>query len=434
MDVWKELQPLIRNKRLGFGPAFVFAAVYEMLDGAPGEISVTTQQLRKVLNRDRSTILGHIKKLNQFHELFDVKCRYSNGTFDLRVYRPCPAHAAAKPDSQKMLPGLTEVAIIGLEATCVEPAAAIVQGSGLGSQESKRSDVIGESKRLAEIGTASQQGRGENPTETADPWGKPHALAVCEAEPWGKPHGISREGRGENPTAKSPRNAEQETRGENPTADSREGRGENPTAQNSAGTLYPRAPASLVPMKEIFISPNGSKDTNDSTNPGVLGGPAAVGKTPRSDGEETLVAALQRQLDQNRQQAAGRESTSAAMSETVVEAVKGRFSPAAQKSRLVREMRGLVNDPNTKDWLFGYAADVMLVHGQGSRPDAGEIFTRMQRVLVELREFRELRQRMGQTQMPRGQVFNARVMAIVKSYGIPTPRELKLRRQKETVR
>ena len=73
----------------------------------------------------------------------------------------------------------------------------------------------------------------------------------------------------------------------------------------------------------------------------------------------------------------------------------------------------------------------MLVHGQSNRPDAGQIFTRMEMLLAELGEFHELRERLGQTPKPRGRVLCFRVLAIARAYGIPTPRQLKTQREAE---
>jgi hypothetical protein len=419
MDVWKDLQPLIRNKRLGFGPAMVFAEVWEMLHGQPGEISgVTTKELAGRLNRDRATILEHLKKLHQFYDLFDVRCRYTNGCFDLRVFRPAPAHATAKPDRQRLLPGLTEAAIIDPAADVLaEPTAA--QGGGLedAGQETQRSGSTGETQRLAALRIAPQQGRGENPTETADPWGKPHALDVAAD-------------RGENPTArqpafsagKQPVGKAPRPRGENPTASER---GENPTAFSGPDAIYPRPPASLVPMKEEYYSSNGSKEPNEPKGSNA------------PDADAAAVAVLARQIDRQRAAQTGAPGTPGCgsrplgVSNALVEAIQTRFDPKAEKASLVSEMRALVHDPDTADWLFGYAADLVIVHGLGNRPDAGEILTRMQRLLAELREFRELRRRLQQPQVPRGRVFNRRVLEIAQAYNVPTPRQLKTQREAE---
>ena len=188
-------------------------------------------------------------------------------------------------------------------------------------------------------------------------------------------------------------------------------------------------------MKEDNISSNGSNDPNVPTPKvptGVLGGNAdggAVGISPRrsADADEAAIAALGRQIEQRQR----REPQPLTVSQSLVGAINNRFSPTAQKTRLVDEMRELVNDPQTADWLYGYAADLLLVHGQGSGPNAGQIFARMQGVLAEFREFRELRRRNGQPQGPRGMVFNARVMEIAAVYGIPTPKQLKRQREAE---
>jgi len=421
MDVWKDLQPLIRNKRLGYGPAMVFAEVWEMLDGTPGEISgVTTKELSARLNRDRATILEHIKKLHQFYDLFDVKCRYTNGCMDLRVFRPCPAHAAAKPDRQRRLPGLTAAAIVEPAAVLAEAPA--VQGSGpAASQEHQRSGIAGEPQRLATVEAALQQGRGENPTGTADPWGKPHAPGVPAV---GKC-------RGESPTVEkpafpagkqavglSPRQSPTETAatvGKTP-------RGESPTVETGPARNIPAcAPASFNDSSKEESLLNGLNDSKTQRLKGL--------KDARPE-EAAALAAAQATLDRRRAEVQRRQPAAPATFGDVICGAATAFLPDAQKDRLVVQLRGLVNDPGTAEWLFGYAADLMIVHGQDAmREDAAAIFGRMQGLIEELKQIRDAQTKRGQVWGQRGAWFNIRVTAIARDYGIKLPCELKAERE-----
>ena len=440
MDVWTDIEFLLKNRKIGFAATCVFAAVWKMAGCQPREkFTVTTNEIKAKLGRDRSSILAQIKILHSIHDLFHVRERDRWGRYQIDIYRPAAGHVDAQRDRQKVLPGFTEFAIIGLEASCVEPGVA-VQGGGLKSQESQRSGLTGEPQRLAAV-TALEEGRGANPTETADPWGIPHAP---DLEGVGEVPTIKAlQARGEFPTPQNPAFSAEKTtvgisprRGDFPTTGTV---GNSPRAVSGpVRAIYPApAPASFVPMKEDIISSNGSndpKEPNDRTNDAR--GPAAqrqtVGNSPRPiDPDEAAIAALGRQLEQRRQQAARREPEPLAASQTIVEAINSRFSPTAQKVRLVAEIRNLANDPETDEWLYGYAADLMLVHGQSSRPDASEIYTRMERLLAELREFHDLRQRMGQSPKPRGRVLCCRVMQIASAYGIPTPKQLKQQREAE---
>ena len=143
-----------------------------------------------------------------------------------------------------------------------------------------------------------------------------------------------------------------------------------------------------------------------------------------------LVAGLQADIDRRRQQSereAGRREARpsnvlADSTAVLVEAV----TPDAQKRRLVAEFRKLVNDPGTKEWLFGYAADLLIVHGQDStRQDAPAIYNRITGVLKELRMIRQAQTSNGQVHGPRGAWFNIRVVGIARDHGIPLPHQIK---------
>ena len=163
-DVWKDIGHLLKNRQIGFPATCVFAAVWEMAGCQPREkFTVTTKEIKAKLGRDRSSIFAQIKILHSIHDLFHVRERDRWGRFQIDIYQPVAGHAEAQRDRQKVLPGFTEFAIIGLEASCVEPGVIAVQGGGLPeSQESQRSDLIGEPQRLASV-TALKRGVGRTP-------------------------------------------------------------------------------------------------------------------------------------------------------------------------------------------------------------------------------------------------------------------------------
>ena len=106
-----------------------------------------------------------------------------------------------------------------------------------------------------------------------------------------------------------------------------------------------------------------------------------------------------------------------------------RFAPDEQKARLVDELRRLVCDRMTGEWLYGFAADLLLVHGQSSRPEAGAIFARMSSLLQEFRDLREVQRSKGQKFYSLGARLNKVVHAICDAYNITTPAKNRISRQ-----
>ena len=143
-------------------------------------------------------------------------------------------------------------------------------------------------------------------------------------------------------------------------------------------------------------------------------------------------AEIQRHIDRRRAAEARKSDTAVELAKVVPTAVaiEKSHGPDAQKDREISKYRRLVNDPGTEDWLFGYAADLLLVHGQDAgRGDASAIFRRMNAVVKELEEIRDIQSRRGMEQRPRGAWFNIRVLAIARDHGIKLPGQLKAERE-----
>ena len=85
----------------------LFGELWDMMGCEPGEMSFTYTGLGELLSRDRTTIRDMLAKLHQFWDLLDVS-KPKKGPMVLRLFRPLPGHATAKPDPQRLLPGFDE--------------------------------------------------------------------------------------------------------------------------------------------------------------------------------------------------------------------------------------------------------------------------------------------------------------------------------------
>jgi hypothetical protein len=103
--------------------------------------------------------------------------------------------------------------------------------------------------------------------------------------------------------------------------------------------------------------------------------------------------------------------------------MKQATAPSEAKRRLVADLRELVADANTGDWLYGFAADLMLVHGQSRHPYADRIYGAIVDLMQELRNLRQTEKRKGDKPSPRGMRFNKVVHLTAETYGILTPRQ-----------
>jgi hypothetical protein len=94
---------------------------------------------------------------------------------------------------------------------------------------------------------------------------------------------------------------------------------------------------------------------------------------------------------------------------------------AEAKQRFVADLRQLVADPDTGDWLYGFAADLMLVYGSSRHPYADQIFGAIHDLIEELRNLRQVEKRKGVKPSPRGMRLNKVVHLTAQKFGIPTP-------------
>jgi hypothetical protein len=98
---------------------------------------------------------------------------------------------------------------------------------------------------------------------------------------------------------------------------------------------------------------------------------------------------------------------------------------AKSKAQFVNMLQQLVADRDTKHWIFGFAADLFLVHGSLDNDDAARIRDEMSVFLADLRSAREREAREGQKPRPHGRWFNKTIHAIAERYGVTTPRQRK---------
>jgi hypothetical protein len=95
------------------------------------------------------------------------------------------------------------------------------------------------------------------------------------------------------------------------------------------------------------------------------------------------------------------------------------------KDNFINMLKGLVKDSDTKNWLFGFAADLVLVHGVLSGDGAARIRDEMSIFVANLRSARERERREGKHPRPHGRWFNKEIHAIAERNGIATPRQRK---------
>ena len=452
MDVWKDIRYLRKNPKIGHPATMLFGVVWEAAGGKPCEGYVfTAKWLAKELGRDPSSIRAQIKKLHAIHDLFHIReCnRDRGGRYKVDIYRPFAGHATAQPDPQLVLPNFSDDAIIDTGAE-VTPAPRDSQGRV--GQGSEAPGATGEPNCPAAFdGAAPQARRGDNPLETADPAGTLHASVIFTPGHAGNSPRFRSESRGEFPALqaasgprgefpalqKPPISAEKrhagnspspETRGEFPALSPPNTRG-IPRAQKSAekppdtqSTTH--APASLDSSKEESY-PMVSNDLMKPMNPKTHARP------PAEADEAALLAATQAHIDRCRA-ATDRQRTAAEPAAgklaACIQAIADATTMQRQKERLVIRFRGLVNDPDCREWLFGFAADLKLVYGQSGREDAGLIFGRMAAYEQELADLREVQTRNGQTHWPRGKWFNKRVCDLARECGIDLPSQRKAKR------
>jgi hypothetical protein len=154
---------------------------------------------------------------------------------------------------------------------------------------------------------------------------------------------------------------------------------------------------------------------------------------PKDARDLAAIAEIERHLARCRAENERRESRTEVASAAAYIAGVGEATAAAnmaqrQKERLVIKLRGLVNDADCREWLFGFAADLAIVYGQSGRADAGRIAEHMRAWIQELTDLREVQTRNGQTHSPRGKWFNKRVCGLAKECQIDLPSQRKAKR------
>ena len=176
--------------------------------------------------------------------------------------------------------------------------------------------------------------------------------------------------------------------------------------------------------KKNLLNVSTLNDFNDST---VNEASTVNDARPPADPE---AAALARIVESRRAIMFGRQPEPLASGDTLyAAAIDKRYSVPGEKQALEAEIRLLINDPKTGRWLCGFAADLQLVHGQGPRADAPQIYEAMAKLLQEFRDLREVQRRNGQKPYPLGARLNKVVHAICAAHGIATPVQKRLARQ-----
>jgi hypothetical protein len=379
MDIWTDLEPLRKNAALGI-EQITYGVLWALNGGMPGRIVCTVKMLQASFQRDGSTLREHLEKLAKLTLIRLIARDRRRGTFLIDVLLPLPLHAEAMPDRQMQFALTWTDGVENLNSWMLEHADELPpppRQTQPGPPDHGAGDALGANSRgdfpaanCGDFPTANS--RGDFPVTRELP-------RVAGTSPRGLPRGdfpalentaISAEkpgfpGRGDFPAGTSPR----------------------------LFNVNDRALARFNGITETNVNDNVQR----STDSGRATGPVAVGEAVPVGAD--LLAAIQ---------AAG--------------------SPQRQKGDLVARIRRLVADPGTKQWLFGFTADLMLVHGRGDRPDAGAIWGKLNAFLSDLAAWREAEKREGKVPVPLGAWLNSRVHEICREHGILTPRDRKTRR------
>ena len=389
MDVWKDLEPLRRNKHVGV-ELTLFGVLWELCDGEPREIVVTTKRLAREFNRDAASLRDQLVKLYRLGIIDLVDRDKRRGVFRMIIYRPLPAHAIKKPDPQKVLPGFwsdgdPETPSAAADLKPAEPKTPMPESAFLASEQGLRpltgegffsADCAGKSPRDGEIPAPAEgrKGAGKSPRDTA----------------------ADRENAAKTPIPSLPSGADQ-PRGDFPARNrASRARASNESAKRASllnGLNEQHGPNEFKELNEFKETFRPGKSPRDGEIPAPAGG-ASFG--PRAIGETICALAF---------------------------AVAQAAAPTAAKLRLVADLRQLVADPNTGDWLYGFAADLMLIYGRSQHPYAARIHDAIHDLVQELRNLREVEKRKGLKPSPRGMRLNKIVHQTAEKFGIRTPKQ-----------
>jgi len=388
MNVWKDLWPLRKNKRVGI-EQITFGLLWEAVGGRPGKIAARAKLLGEQFSRDGSTLRTHLEKLARIGIIRLIARDKKIGDFLIEVYNPCPDHAEVKPDPQMTLPGFWTEGVDDLGRLIESESPMNLAGDA---------NISG--------GDAEGATRGNFP-----------ATRELSRQTGTFPRETSREpGLEKNPEAqnieKSAENAQDQERGKVPAPES--ARGLHHSNDNDSKDIYPQ---------------NGAMKSNGNVSNVVIHASekrrreSSRGKVPATTDAEALDAEISRRRVGEESRQLGR---AASFSDSdICSAILTERSLPQQKLKLIQRMRNLVRDPETGNWLFGFAADLMLQYGQGQREDAGVVYGKMNQLLQDIQGYREIEQRKGTTPRPCGQWFNSEVHKICSDHNILTPSQRK---------
>jgi hypothetical protein len=477
MDVWNDLLPLRLHPDMG--PELVtFGVLWELAGGRMRRLDVTTKMLAEHFARDGHSFRDHLEKLFALGVVHLIARDKRRGRFLINVLHPEFRLVRRKADPEQLrLPlAWTEGVRDMDDFLCTHPedlttgasVATIPSGDLATSREQSpaersKSNDTGEAQtrfypepqtarsddaRMAfgrgvfpepSAGETSrgQPTREENPALAANAREISHGdfpaqIPLTGISPRGFPRDANLTTETTSVTGKSP---------SPPAAGAREiSHGDFPvtaalyTSRACAPARPPARPSLNDSSKEEsllnVLMNNESKCIQCSTfNEGSTVGARAERRVAAVDPETARLARL---IDDRRAMLNGSRQDEpppiAADVTAAVNAVGKRFAPLEMKQRLEAELRFLINDPKTGQWLCGFAADLMLVHGQSDRPEASKIYGAMAALLQEFRDLREVQRRNGQKPYPLGARLNKVVHAICDAHGIATPYKKRLAR------
>ena len=436
MDVWKDLEPLRTNRDVG--PEIItFGVLWQFAGGRMRRLDVTVKAIAEEFDRDGSTLREQLEKLFRLGVVHLLARDKRRGRFLINVLHPSFGLVKRKKsDAEQLRLPLEWAEGVGdidefIQVTFGDSGEAEIMRIGPTEEDATRQTTFGDTAKVQidRVGSVDQQesnlrkpaddtivvGCDSSGASDGDAANTSPAVANTSVEA-GENSGVaSFAGKPEERTVRSSVTNATLAAGKTPPASAkavspaktgpnvpRGFPGENP-AGNSPGK-----PSRIVNVNEEMKSPlNGLTNNENNVNVNAV---AAQPALQRRGADLPPPDPLTARLD---------------MGDLCGQLVAA-ADPARQKTQLMHKLRGLILDRDTTNWLIGFAADVMLIHGQRNL----RVYDQMNAFLQDMAAFREGEKRAGKIPAPLGKWLNKRVHDICEENGIETPRSKKAAKQR----
>lgn len=443
--------------------------LWMLAGGQPRRLDVTVKMLRQYFNRDGHSFRDHLEALFALGRVHLLARDKRRGRFLIYVLHPEFELPFDRRDGRQLQLPLAWEQGCDVDEYIRQHPDDLTAGTGadrLPSGDQARSPA----QSPADGSKSSDTGEAQSPTDLSRSGREPQTARSDEAR--------RAFGRGIFPepvTGKSPQG--QPTCGEIPAANSRQEkssrgnprhagnsprgipRDESPTGEMGCVTGKSPSPPvdggreishGVFPATDALYTPRASRvapaSLNDSSKEesllnglmnneskcSMLNESESLVRPAREAGPDREAEALAGIIADRRAVLFGRQATPPPIAGDVLDAVNAvgrQFATQAQKERLVTEIRLLTNDPKTGTWLYGFFADLIVVHGQSQRVDASQIYQKAASLLQEFRDLREMQRRNGYKPYALGARLNKVVHAICDAHRIATPQKRRIARQ-----